>query len=377
VTADDVTHTLSVVVKATNPDGTGSAPSVPTGIVNSSAALQPTGYPVLSGKMIVGTKLSLSTGVWTTPPSSSAFHWQRCVWNDATYSTQLPSLGDPASDCLNIAGATGSTYTVKTIDIDHRLRGIVTVQAGDDTASVFSNTSGLAKAKVQTRAVAVVVGKPVELKFTLSKASQIPAGPVTFKVTNRGKLIHDFKVCSALVTKAAANACPGKGTKRLRPGQSQTLRIVLKGGKYEYLCTVPGHAAAGMKGLIGVGLSLSAAEAAVGTKPSTGGGGSASTGGGGAAPPATETLVGNPASGRTVFTATSNPTCASCHTMKAAGSTGTAGPNLDSLAPTQSQVVNAVTYGLPGGMPAFGATGQLNDQQIKDVASYVYQSTHG
>jgi len=34
-----------------------------------------------------------------------------------------------------------------------------------------------------------------------------------------------------------------------------------KSGKYEYLCAVPGHAAAGMKGLIGIGVAVTAAPA--------------------------------------------------------------------------------------------------------------------
>jgi uncharacterized cupredoxin-like copper-binding protein len=39
----------------------------------------------------------------------------------------------------------------------------------------------------------------------------------------------------------------------ISPGQSNTLRIaILLKGSYEYLCTVPGHAASGMKGILEV-----------------------------------------------------------------------------------------------------------------------------
>jgi len=39
------------------------------------------------------------------------------------------------------------------------------------------------------------------------------------------------------------------GTKMISPGKSAKLTIVFKRkGAYEYLCVVPGHAAAGMKG---------------------------------------------------------------------------------------------------------------------------------
>jgi mono/diheme cytochrome c family protein len=61
-------------------------------------------------------------------------------------------------------------------------------------------------------------------------------------------------------------------------------------------------------------------------------------------------------------------TCASCHTLAAAGSTGTVGPNLDQLKPSDALVVHQVTNG-GGGMPAFGST--LSKAQIQSVAKYV------
>jgi outer membrane protein assembly factor BamB len=61
-------------------------------------------------------------------------------------------------------------------------------------------------------------------------------------------------------------------------------------------------------------------------------------------------------------------TCASCHTLAAAGSTGTVGPNLDQLKPSDALVTKQVTNG-GGGMPAFGST--LSKTQISSVAQYV------
>jgi uncharacterized cupredoxin-like copper-binding protein len=75
-----------------------------------------------------------------------------------------------------------------------------------------------------------------EFKFVLSSKSA-KRGVVIFKVKNVGKLGHDFQV-------------DGRKTKVISPGQSATLRVVfLKKGAYPYKCTVPGHAAAGMKGV--------------------------------------------------------------------------------------------------------------------------------
>ena len=100
--------------------------------------------------------------------------------------------------------------------------------------------------------VTVTAGKPSEFGFILSKKS-VKKGIISFKVTNKGTIPHDFKFCTKRVTNSKANSCTGRGTKTLSPGQSATLRVtVLLAGTYEYLCTVPGHAAGGMKGLIKV-----------------------------------------------------------------------------------------------------------------------------
>jgi cbb3-type cytochrome c oxidase subunit III len=60
--------------------------------------------------------------------------------------------------------------------------------------------------------------------------------------------------------------------------------------------------------------------------------------------------------------------CASCHTLKDAGASGTIGPNLDQLRPPADLVQTQVIHG-GGVMPAF--KGKLTDAQIKAVAKYV------
>jgi hypothetical protein len=60
--------------------------------------------------------------------------------------------------------------------------------------------------------------------------------------------------------------------------------------------------------------------------------------------------------------------CANCHTLKAAGASGTVGPNLDQLQPSADQVRGIVNSG-GGGMPSF--SGKLSSAQIAAVASYV------
>jgi len=86
------------------------------------------------------------------------------------------------------------------------------------------------------QATATIKVTATEFKFTLSP-STVKHGTVTFMVVNKGKLAHDFKIA-------------GKSTPQIQPGKSAKLTVTLKAGKYPYLCTVPGHAAAGMKGTL-------------------------------------------------------------------------------------------------------------------------------
>ena len=87
--------------------------------------------------------------------------------------------------------------------------------------------------------VAVTAGKPGEFNFTLSKKT-ILKGTGVFKVTNKGTIKHDFKIA-------------GKKTVALGTGKVATLRVLFtKAGKFPYLCTLPGHAAGGMKGVLTV-----------------------------------------------------------------------------------------------------------------------------
>lgn len=79
---------------------------------------------------------------------------------------------------------------------------------------------------------------------------------------------------------------------------------------------------------------------------------------------------GDAAAGKAVFASAG---CNACHTLKAAGATGTVGPNLDQLKPPYNVVVHQVEVG-GGQMPAF--KGSLTTKQIQDVAAFVVASTH-
>jgi uncharacterized cupredoxin-like copper-binding protein len=101
----------------------------------------------------------------------------------------------------------------------------------------------LASARTEPRARASATTDRVsgkEYSFKLSAKSIRKPGKVTFKFRNVGHLVHNFHI-------------RGKGTPDLQPGKSATLAVKFKKkGRYRYLCTEPGHAAAGMRGVFTV-----------------------------------------------------------------------------------------------------------------------------
>lgn len=80
---------------------------------------------------------------------------------------------------------------------------------------------------------------------------------------------------------------------------------------------------------------------------------------------------GSSTDGKSIFNSAG---CSGCHTLKAAGASGTVGPNLDTLPVDEATVEHQVTHG-GGVMPAF--KGKLSPEQIKAVAHFVVTSRTG
>jgi uncharacterized cupredoxin-like copper-binding protein len=91
----------------------------------------------------------------------------------------------------------------------------------------------LARTHASTSTTVNVTAK--DFRFVLSRRTA-PHGIVVFHIVNKGKTKHDFKIA-------------GKKTSLIKPGAKGTLRVTLKKGRFAYLCTVPGHAQLGMKGV--------------------------------------------------------------------------------------------------------------------------------
>jgi uncharacterized cupredoxin-like copper-binding protein len=76
-----------------------------------------------------------------------------------------------------------------------------------------------------------------EYKFTL-KPKTATKRTVVFALKNNGTIGHDFKIA-------------GKKSRVLAAGKSGTLRVTFKkAGRFAFLCTLPTHAPAGMKGVL-------------------------------------------------------------------------------------------------------------------------------
>jgi plastocyanin len=105
------------------------------------------------------------------------------------------------------------------------------------SAAVVAAGASARPASVRTEALFARVNVTAsEFKFVLSKKSA-KRGIVVFRVTNVGAIKHDFSIS-------------GRHTRLRSHGQTATLRVTfLRKGSYRYTCTVPGHAAAGMKGV--------------------------------------------------------------------------------------------------------------------------------
>jgi uncharacterized cupredoxin-like copper-binding protein len=105
--------------------------------------------------------------------------------------------------------------------------------------STPSSSSSGAAAPSSAKGTSVQV-KGGEFFFRLSAKSVARPGTMTFVFTNIGHVLHDFKI-------------NGKQTPLIQPGKTAKLVVTFKNkGSYPYLCTVPGHAEAGMKGVFTV-----------------------------------------------------------------------------------------------------------------------------
>ena len=74
---------------------------------------------------------------------------------------------------------------------------------------------------------------------------------------------------------------------------------------------------------------------------------------------------GSTAAGKAIFVSAG---CGSCHALADAGTSGSVGPNLDESSVTVEAAITQIENG-GGGMP--GYSGQLSEEEITELATYV------
>jgi uncharacterized cupredoxin-like copper-binding protein len=116
-------------------------------------------------------------------------------------------------------------------------RSILVLAAVAIAALAVVQHSAARTERQSTAAATTIQVRGGEFFFKLSTKSLARPGKVTFVFKNVGHVQHDFKI-------------NGKRTPLIGPGKTARLVITFKRkAKYPYLCTVPGHAQAGMKGV--------------------------------------------------------------------------------------------------------------------------------
>ena len=91
-------------------------------------------------------------------------------------------------------------------------------------------------ANAQTSSTAATIEVKLS-EYKIEMPETVPAGSTTFKVTNAGKEMHNFEIEGNGIEKRVG---------KLNPGETKTLLVELKPGKYEVYCPVPGHKSHGM-----------------------------------------------------------------------------------------------------------------------------------
>src|SRR5207237_1228148 len=122
----DENSRVRVLVTATNPDASASAPSVATVVIPSAPPVDTTA-PAISGPAQRTAMLFVSQGTWSGIGNTYAYQWQRSP--------------DGGSTWTDIAGAGGSSYMLTATDEGMLVRASVTASNPDGAAAIGSAPS--------------------------------------------------------------------------------------------------------------------------------------------------------------------------------------------------------------------------------------------
>jgi len=145
VQKDDVGHTLDAVVTATNADGSTSASTNGSGVAAEATAPVNKSRPTISGTAAVGETLTANSGTWTGAVSFT-HQWQVCDAN--------------GNNCVDIVGAMGTTYGVRSSDVGRELRIRVKASNKFGSTTATSNFTSIVTANTQTTTTVITTTVP-------------------------------------------------------------------------------------------------------------------------------------------------------------------------------------------------------------------------
>ena len=142
VASADINHTLHANVFATNADGAGKADTKGSGVVADRTSPKSTSRPTISGTPLVGGTLTAVNGDWTGA-STFSYQWQQC--------------DQSGNNCVEIAGATGKAYGVRSTDAGHELGVLVKASNRFGSTTAGSDRTVPVTVTVQTTTTVVTV----------------------------------------------------------------------------------------------------------------------------------------------------------------------------------------------------------------------------
>ena len=164
-------------VVATNDDGSATATSNATGVVQSAKPAN-TVPPSIAGTLVVGNRLTANRGQWVgNTPITYAFKWLRC--------------NQSGDECTEIAGATDTTYVLAQADVKRTIRVRVTARNDAGSRSAVSNPTAAVESDVpSTGSLPVGTLQAAGDQLVISKVvfSPSPVASRTAPITVRVKI---------------------------------------------------------------------------------------------------------------------------------------------------------------------------------------------
>ncbi len=131
---------------------------------------------------------------------------------------------------------------------------------GDDTAENSGSTNTDSGSTASASAITIDSADGATMAYAQTEATA-NAGEVKITFNNKGSLPHNLTLVKQgdeekIDQEAMANSPDYNApsaiaqTKLINGGESDTITVNLEPGTYTYLCTFPGHYAAGMKGTL-------------------------------------------------------------------------------------------------------------------------------